>query len=173
MSVATERKAPWYTRDYLRMVSVAHDSGVLRVAFADGARVEVKVEDLLGDHPVAAAWDRLVFDEHEIVVPTADGDIEIPWDVIRVQTDPAFEQHLATKHAEQAKLVGSHLTELRRAGRLSGRELADAAGITPERLARIEAGDDGVSLPTLERLVAALGHEMRVFIVHDEEEPRS
>lgn len=40
-----------------------------------------------------------------------------------------------------------------------------------EGVMRIEAGIDGVSLPGFERLVAAMGWNMDVFAVREDEEP--
>ena len=167
MSVATERQAPWSTRDYARMLSADYEAGVLTVHFADGDIARVPAEDLLAGRDIVPAWDRLTCATYEIVVPTTTVDLEIPWDVVRALTDPAFEQHLVDQAAESAKRIGARVRELREEQRLTERDLAERSGISPERLARIEAGADGISLPTLERLVAAMGHDMRVFIVAD------
>ena len=173
MSVAAERKAPWHTRDYPRIVSAAHRSGVLTVDFADGATARVPVEQILTHRSTVPDWDHLTYNTYEIVVPTATENLEIPWDVIRSLTDPAFEQHLADKTAASAKRIGLRIRELRQGLRLTEEELAERAGVSPGRLSRIEAGTDGISLPTLERIVAAMGHDMRVFIVDGDEEPRA
>ena len=141
------------------------------VGFADGSHAHLDVRRLLrpGEAP---EWERMTFTPFEIVVPSEAGDVEIPWSTIRALTDPAYDQHLATTFAEQATLIGARVRGLRQAKELGVQDLADQAGIAPERLARIEAGEDGISLPTLERIVAALGHDMRVFVV-DEDEART
>ena len=173
MSIATQRqapkapKAPWDTRDYRRIVSAMAHAGVLTAGFGDGSHAHLDVRRLLrpGEAP---EWERMTFTPFEIVVPSEAGDIEIPWSTIRALTDPAYEQHLATKFAEQARLIGERVRGLRQSKDLGVQELADQAGISPERLARIEAGEDGISLPTLEWIVAALGHDMRVFVVDED-----
>ena len=98
-------------------------------------------------------------------MPTDSDPIEIPWDVIRSRTDAAFEQHLTDREAASARIVGARVGELRDRLHLTGRDLAARAGITPERLAAIEAGTDGVSLPVLEHLAAVMGHDLRIFVV--------
>lgn len=170
MTVATERQAPWETKDYPRMVSVSHRAGVLTVDFADGTTARVKVEDLLAGRDAAPEWDRVTHDTYELRVPTKGDDLEIPWDVIRSLTDPAFEQYLTDRAAESARSIGARIRKLREAQLLTEGELAERAGMPPDRLSRIEAGIDGIYLPDLEPIVTAMGHDMRVFIVHDEDE---
>ncbi|MDP9365568.1 MAG: helix-turn-helix domain-containing protein [Chloroflexota bacterium] len=171
MTIATERKAPWNTLDYQRIVSVRHRAGVLTVGFADGATVTVDV-DAFQERPGTRDWDLVTHTAHEIVVPReADEDDEIPWDVIRSLTDPAFERHLTDFAAESARCIGLRVRELREGARLTAHDLAERSGIPLQRLAAIEAGTDGVSLPALERLVTAMGHDMGVFVVPHEGEP--
>lgn len=170
MTIATERKAPWYTRDYPRIVSATHRSGVLTVEFADGSTARVRVEELRADPATSPNWDGLTHNDYEIVVPTAAGDLEIPWDVVRALTDPAFEQHLAASADASAKRIGVRIRELREGLRLDKPDLAERAGIPSAQLTRIEAGNDGISLPTLERIVSAMGYDMRVFAVDGAEE---
>lgn len=157
MSVAIERKAPWYTREYLRMTAAAYASGVLTVDFEDGQQAHIHFSDLRLDSTTIPNWQGMTVGTYEIVIPTDEGDIEIPWDVIRVLTDPAFEQHLATQAAEQAQRIGRRIQELRTQQGLDRRELATRAGVAVDRLERIERGGDGVSLPALERVLHALG----------------
>lgn len=171
MRIATRRRAPWDTLDYQRIVSARHRAGVLIVGFADGAVVELGVASFR-DRTGMREWARVTHTEDEIVVPReADEDDEIPWDVIRSLTDPAFERHLMDFAAESAKRIGWRVSELRRERRLGRRELAERAGISPDRLAQVEAGSTDVSLPTLERIVAALDLDMDVFVVAHEEAP--
>ena len=171
MSVATERAAPWNTRNYRRIVSARYLGGVLTVGFADGATVAVDV-DAFRKRPGTRDWDRVTHTEHEIVVPRkADEDDEIPWDVIRSLTDPEYDRFMAERVAESATRLGARVRELREGARLTEQDLAERSGIPVQRLAAIEAGSDGVSLPALERLVTAMGHDMGVFVVPHEGEP--
>lgn len=146
------------------------DAGFLMIGFGDGtfARLDVSGIIRLGESP---EWDRMTFTPYEIVVPSKDDHIVISWSNIRTLTDPEFDDHLEIKFVEQAKRIGARVRNLRQGKQIGSRELADKAGVSLDRLARIEAGSDGISLPTLERIVTALGHDMRVFIVDNEDEP--
>lgn len=169
MSVAPETLAPWNTRDYRRIVSASHRAGILTVGYGDGATVDVDVE-VFRERPGVRDWDRVTHTEHEIVVPREEDDDEIPWDVIRLLTDPAFDQYWGEQAAAAARRSGERIRKLRRAQRLGEDELAARAGIAPARLRRIERGEDGTSLPTLERIVGAMGHDMGVFVVREQED---
>lgn len=171
MRIATRRRAPWGTLDYQRIVSARHRAGVLIVGFADGVVVELPVASFR-NRTGTPDWARVTHTEDEVVVPReADEDDEIPWDVIRSLTDPAFERHLMDFAAESAKRIGARVSGLRRERRLGRRDLAERAGISPGRLAEVEAGTTDVSLPTLQRIVGALDLDMDVFVVARDEAP--
>lgn len=161
MSTAIARKAPWFTREYLRMVAATYESGVLTVDFEDGERARLPTSELRLDSTTIPDWNRMTVDTYELVIPSNEGDIEIPWDAIRSLTDPAFEQHLATKAVEQAHRIGRRLRHLRTVRGIDAPELATRADVAVDRLERIERGEDGVSLPVLERLLYALGCDWR------------
>lgn len=167
MSTVAQPEAPWTRREYGRIVGASFDAGWLTVDFADGTSGRVDAGALARARGKRPAWERVTFTPHEIVVPTEADDDVIPWDVIRVLTDRAFDDYLSARFAEQAARIGTRLRQLRVEQRLSERELAERVGILPERLVRIEAGEDGISLPTLERLVTAMGQDMRVFVLDE------
>lgn len=170
MSVATRHKAPWHTHEYQRILSAIVEDRVLVVAFEDGSTARLDLSTLPELEPKDPVWAKLAFDTYDITVPSRDGDIEISSFNIRALTDPAFDRYLAERAAASARRHGERIRELRRAQRLGEEELAARAGIAPERLRRIERGADGISLPTLERIVAAMGHDLGVFVVRDHEE---
>lgn len=164
MSIASERKAPWFTREYLRIAAAAWHGDELVVDFEDGTRARVDVAQLL-QQQTGADWERLTFTPYEIIIPTDQGNAEVPWDVIRALSDRAFNQHLLDAAAEEAKSVGIRLTQLREERGLTVIVLAERAGIEPHVLSRFERGEDNVPLPTLQRIVAALECSLREFVV--------
>lgn len=170
MSVATRKKAPWHTHEYQRIVTARMDEDVLVVAFEDGSEARLDISALPELEPKAPEWENLAFDTYDITVPGRDGDIDISSFNIRALTDPAFDRYLADQAAASARRHGERIRELRRAQRLGEDELAARAGIAPKRLRRIERGADGISLPALERIVTAMGHDMGVFVVRDDED---
>jgi len=161
MSSTADRQAPWNTREYPRIVSASYRSGALVVGFADGATVEVPAE-AFRERRGTRDWDRVSHTEYEIVVPReADEDDEIPWDVIRSLTDPAFAAHLEAMAEESARWVGQRIRELREGRGLTVEALASRSGLDPALLARIERGDHDGDLGELQRVVESMGHGMK------------
>jgi hypothetical protein len=164
MSSRTDRQAPWDTRNYPRIVSASYQSGTLAVSFADGATAEVPVEAFSQRRGVRD-WDRVSYTEYEIVVPReAEEEDEIPWDVIRSLTDPAFAAHLDAMAEESGRWVGKRVRELRQGRGLKIAALAGLAGVLPSLVADIERGNHDGDLGELQRVVEAMGHGMRDLI---------
>src|SRR2546421_12526496 len=109
MSTATK----WGTREYQNMVSVERCDNQLRVLFKDGSSVAVDATRLLPAEAHGVDWSGLRFTPFEITVPTAAGEVEIPWSTIRALTDKDYSAYLAAAAEEQAKRVGQRLRELR------------------------------------------------------------
>lgn len=64
--------------------------------------------------------------------------------------------------SETAKTVAAGLVLMAREGAgLSQRELAERAGVAQSEIARIESGNREPSIPTLQRIVAGAGLEIR------------
>jgi DNA-binding Xre family transcriptional regulator len=169
--IATARvKHYWDTREYSWIVGTEYRNGSLVVSFRDGARVAVEVKDLLPPRYHAPNWDAVTFNEFEIVVPTADGNLEIPWSAIRVLTDPAFDAHLEAAAARDAQRIGVRLREFREQQDIGLDELAARTGLTRDQLARLEAGQAGIPLQTLDRVLEATGHALwdLVFLSEDD-----
>src|SRR5438552_1671599 len=108
MSVATR----WDTRDYGRIVSAEWRDGAVVVRFGDRSWVNVAADQLLPPGTKGADWDRLTFSQYEIVVPTTDGQIEIPWSSIRALTDREYGSHLAEAAGDEARQIGLRIKEL-------------------------------------------------------------
>lgn len=157
-TIVTPPAARWDTSRYMRMVGVRLDDGQLAVAFEDGARVRVDVARLVPDPPPGLRWADLRFDGYEVVVPSGDGDVEIPWLAIRRLTDAGFSDHLGAAFDAEKRTVGRRVWELRRARGLDRETLAARAGVAPDLLERAEAGEETIGLPTLERLLGAMDH---------------
>jgi hypothetical protein len=83
----------WDTLEYQQIVSASYGGGELVVGFADGTEARLSVANLVrADGPVPD-WSKVRAEQYHVTVPSSGGDIEIPWDVIRVQTDPAFDAY--------------------------------------------------------------------------------
>lgn len=168
MTAMARVKHRWDTREYTWIEDVQHRNGHLTVSFRDGTQAVVDVADLLPPRYHVPDWEDLRFDEFEIVVPTATGDLEIPWSAIRVLTDPAFDAHLKAAAEREAQRVGRRVRELRESRGLSADELGSRVGLTAEQLGRLEAGQAGVPLETLGRLVEAMGYTIHEFVIANE-----
>jgi transcriptional regulator with XRE-family HTH domain len=108
-----------------------------------------------------ANWDALTFSPYEIVVPTLQGEIEVPWSTIRLLSDKEYSAHLADAAEEEARQIGLRIKELRTSRNLSGKEVAERAGITPQSLSRIENGRHDIVFTTLRRILAAMGYSLK------------
>lgn len=157
--------ASWDVPQYQRIKSAEYQDGRLLVHFEDDTEVIVEAARLLPPHSHEADWAKMTVDAYEIGVPSADGDIEIPWSTIRVLTDRNYSAHLATAAEEQARQIGQRIHELRRSRGLSGKELAARAGISAQSLSRIENGRHDVVLTTLQRILTAMGYSLRDLTV--------
>ncbi len=109
MSTALQANRPWDRVEYQRIVSASYRSGEVVVNFADGAEARVSPRLLVSPDGPEPDWSNLRADEFHLVVPSSAGDLEIPWDVIRVHTDPAYDEYWAGLAAKPAGLgVASH-----------------------------------------------------------------
>lgn len=151
----------WDDLTYHRMTNARFDGGNLTVDFEDGDHVVVTATRLLPFDAGPPAWQEISFDPYEIVIPTASGAVVIPWSTLRLLTDPAYARFVAAGARDYAVRMGRRIRELRQARGLSGRELAQRAGITPNNLSRIELGRHTVTLSTLGNLLAAMGYSYR------------
>lgn len=61
--------------------------------------------------------------------------------------------------------VAASIRRLRKARGMTGEGLAEALGIAPQNLRRIEAGQQNLTLRTLARIADALGLDVRVTFV--------
>src|SRR5437870_1174970 len=98
----------WDSNSYaeLQVVRYDEDSELLTVSFADGDVVTLDPSQLVPSNLVDVDWWRVAANRYEVVVPHANGWFEIPWDVIRVNTDSDFDAHLRKRYKEIARDVG-------------------------------------------------------------------
>ena len=109
MTVPARIASAWDSLDYQRIVSVEWRDGHVWVEFGDGTIARVRPSAIVGPETIQVDWTRLRVDGHHIVAPSLAGDIEIPWDVIRVHSDPqfaAFWQQLASETVPLETAVG-------------------------------------------------------------------
>lgn len=157
MTATPRPKQAWDTSAYHRMTAARYETGDLVVEFEDGTRARVAAQALLSTAALRPNWSALVTNRYELVVPTDDGEIEIPWTSIRLLSDPAFDAHWRAMAAEEDRLIGARISELRQGQRMSVQDLALCAAVSAEALERIEAGHGGASLPNLGRILGAMG----------------
>ena len=93
------------TSAYHRITSARFGAGQVLVDFEDRTHARVAANALLPAHVRDSDWTRMMVNPYEIVVPTPDGSVEIPWDSIRVLTDPAYDAHLQSMAAAEARLL--------------------------------------------------------------------
>jgi DNA-binding Xre family transcriptional regulator len=161
-------RSPWNHRGYQRMARVEWQAPDLVVNFEDGTRACLDADRLLGRDDGPVEWERLTWSPYEIAVPGPYEVVVIPWSRVRVLTDADYAAHLASAAADEARLLGARVRQLRKARGLTSKALAARAGIPPQQLARIERGEGSVELAALGPLLAVLGCTLHDVITADE-----
>lgn len=143
-------------------------SGELTVCFANGDAVRIAAAQLPASHKGARWGEATVEEGLHIHVPVAPGagdlgtdEADVPWDVFRALTDPQFAAEMAQAAARHAREVGATLRTLRQQRGLTAAEVGARAGMSQQGVSRIENGRHDVSFSTLERLLAAMGCNLR------------
>ncbi len=169
----------------MRIVSCRYRprQAVLDLSFANGDRFQIPAETLLMEtelhsgqasprlpvgmvgfylSPRAPEWDRLRIGETRDVleVPIGNRWIEIPWDRLRCVADPDYRAHMQQEALKAAQRLGHRLRRLRRDGGFTQRVLANATGLSPTTISRVEKGLERLTYENLIRLLAALGKEV-------------
>jgi predicted KAP-like P-loop ATPase/DNA-binding Xre family transcriptional regulator len=160
----------WNDERYYRIASAAVDGKKLLIRFDDGTSFEVDTQRILPPE-TAARWAEMTFTPYEIVVPIAGDSQEISGSSLRALTDREYGIHLDSVAEEQARHVGRRIKQLRLDRGISGKDLADRAGLSPQSLSRIEHGHHDVVFTTLQRILAAMGASVKDLVVADDENP--
>ncbi len=158
----------WNRRGYQHIAHVAWQAPELVVDFEDGSRARLEGQRLLLPDDGPVEWERLTWSLYEIAVPGPYEVVVIPWSRIRVLTDAGYAAYLASAAEDEAREIGARLRQLRKVRGLTGKEVAERAGIPPPRLSRIERGQHQGGLPALEPLLAAMDCTLHDLIATDE-----
>lgn len=87
------------------------------------------------------------------------------WDEIKAGRRNSTARRRGYEQAGRAIRLASEIRALREKKGLSQRELAERVGTTQSAIARLEAGNISPSLPTLDKIAAALGAEVSLSII--------
>jgi DNA-binding XRE family transcriptional regulator len=87
------------------------------------------------------------------------------WDDIKASRRDSPGRRRGYEKAGRAIRIAFEIRALREKNGLSQRELAERVGTTQSAIARLEAGNVSPSLPTLDKIAAALGAEVSLSIV--------
>jgi transcriptional regulator with XRE-family HTH domain/Zn-dependent peptidase ImmA (M78 family) len=147
----------WDKPDYQRIARADLRGNRIDVQFEDDSVASLTIDQLVPNNAPALNWEGLRHTPFEIVIPTPSDELEIPWTTIRTLTDKEFSSHLAHGAEQEARQIGIRLKELREGRRISSKDLAKRAGITPQSLSRIENARHDVTFTTLQRILAAMG----------------
>ena len=147
----------WDRFEYSCIRSASYREGSLAISFADGTEAVADVAGLLPSRFQRPRWEEMSFSQHEVVVPTDDGEIEIPFDVIRRATDPEYAAHWKAIAGEYYGGKGLRLQELRHSRNLSLDDVAARSGIVVAELERIEQGDPDLVTAHTTRVLEAMG----------------
>jgi predicted transcriptional regulator len=84
------------------------------------------------------------------------------WNDIKARRADSTERRHSNERAGRAIRLAFEIRALREKKGLSQRQLAELVGTTQSAIARLEGGRISPSLPTLDRIAAALGAEVTV-----------
>lgn len=84
------------------------------------------------------------------------------WEGTRTKRADSAQRRAGYEKAGRAIRLAYEIRALREKKGLSQRQLAERIGTTQSAIARLEAGNISPSLPTLDRIAAALGAEVTV-----------
>ena len=172
MIATIAKRQRWDTGEYQRIVSVRFREPNLHVAFANGDDIIVPTARFETAYlrEQSPDWTRVALGPNgEVAAPGKNGVVGVPWDYLRLLTDPAFaadeeEQALAT-----ARRVGARLRALRGEQDWSEGEMATHAGVPLQIVEDVEAGRHPLDLRLHDRLLKAMGLDARALIVDQDE----
>lgn len=162
----------WDRGDYFQLETVEYqpETGTLRIRFRNQEVGETAADVLWRGRPGLPNWSQVRVDPENnsaILVPTVLGHptvegeaAEIPGDVIRAATDVDYRALVAKEEAVYAKQLGSRLTRLRKARRLSREEAAARARLDADFLTGVEDGRIGISFGRATKIAESWGGSM-------------
>lgn len=130
----------------------------LHVRFADGLNCHVPLAEALCGH--LAAPDRIAISRRPpvgLLLFFGDDQESLPWDWLRGFGDAAHRALAAHNMVSTKAFIAQRLVAARKHAGLTQQQLATAAGIGRATLARLEAGQGGVTVATLQQIGTALG----------------
>ena len=111
MTTTSPAMRPWDTMEYQRIVAASYQDGQVIVGFANGDVVRLFPRTLVAPGAPEPNWPMLYADEFHLVVPSSAGELEIPWDVIRSHSDPAYDAYWAEVVSEPVDRAGKRRGE--------------------------------------------------------------
>jgi DNA-binding Xre family transcriptional regulator len=160
MSATTSTLQRWDRIEYGNVVSTRFGDGILEVAFEDGAKISIPVEELQDERLSFPNWSAVSPGPFWITVPTETGSTEISWVTLRLLTDPEFEAFWTREAEERARRIGDRIRAMRQSQHWSLNDLALQTGLSMHAIEKIETGQEHVGLHLLERICIALGRTL-------------
>ncbi len=150
----------WDEAKYQRITSSKYQGGQIIIAFEDGDVFSLKPETLLSTEQEIKVIGDIKFNPFDITIPTQLGEIEVSWQTIRTLVDKEFARYLSREAEKEEFIIGQKLRELRIRKKISSKDLAANAGITPQSLSRIERGHHDIAFKTLRRLLFSMNYTL-------------
>jgi hypothetical protein len=98
---------PWEKNEYARIDRARGAEGVLTVWFENGDVVHLDPIPLVPTNMGAIDEWGIGANQYEVLIPTDHGWFEVPWDVIRLRTDPAFDAYME-RQAKRTKASAAY-----------------------------------------------------------------
>jgi len=96
----------WNTLAYSEIQDAEYRDGKLHVRFGDGTSVAVNASEVVPGGATGSRWQDMHIDGGWLLVPSEAGEVEIPYDVIRIRTDPEYRAHIETLNAKHERDYG-------------------------------------------------------------------
>ena len=151
----------WDDLKYQRISGVRLKNNEYLIEFENGDKATMPIHSVIPGTIKKYSALEFTFNSFEIIIPAEPFDIEVPWDKIRINSDVEFSRFMSQKAEEQAKGVGEKIKLLRERKGFKSLEVADRSGLTPQTISRIENGRTDVSFQTLQRILVAMGYDLK------------
>lgn len=162
----------WDDSKYQTITDARIEGNMLTVNFENGNISKIPIEQMIPSTVKSVRFHELNYNSYEVIIPTDEGEIEIPWSKIRLLSDNEFSAYMAKCAEQEAKKIGNRLRYLRESRNLKSKDVAVRAGITPQSLSRIERGKHDISFTTLQKILTVMGFELGDLVNGEQGEER-
>lgn len=151
----------WDNINYQKIKHVDFEKGALSVIFYNEDKIELPVQSILSIDKSKIQDLTLKYEEYEISFDLKGEKISVPWDKIRLLSDPDFAKDMAEKAVEHLKIVGKKLRILRELKNMEISQLAIKSELDESTISKIENGEIEASFATLRKILNSMDYTLK------------